>query len=301
MKLSVVIPSWNTRELLRVCLQRLSEAELPAHEVIVVDNGSADDSADMVAADFPEVVLIRHAKNEGFAGGCNAGMRVAKGEQVLLLNTDTEVAPDAVARLIAHLDAHPEYGATAPRLIHPDGRLQPACKRFPTLLTALFYGPPLETWWPKSPPMERYYLRDWDHLSDRDVDQPPAAVLLVRNSVLAEIGLFDETLWLFYNDVDLSRRMADAGYKTRYLTDAVVIHHEGASTSKFDGFLPIWHQNRLAYYRKHYGLFGSLWIKGCVGLTVSHFALQQMLNRLRGRGYEALGPKLKLYRTFLGQ
>ena len=120
-ELSVVIPSWNTRELLRVCLEKLAEADLPSHEVIVVDNGSEDDSADWIAENRADVVLVRNERNEGFAIACNQGMRRAEGEWVLLLNSDTEVEPDAIEKMIAWLREHPEYGGAAPRLVNPDG------------------------------------------------------------------------------------------------------------------------------------------------------------------------------------
>ena len=208
---SVVIPSWNTRELLAVCLEKLQEADKPRTEVIVVDNGSEDDSPDMVAERFPEVKLLRNEANEGFARGCNQGMRVARGGCVLLLNTDTEVAPDAIRRLVDFLDEHPGHGAVAPRLIHPDGRTQSTVMAFPNLRSVLAFGTPFERWFPESRELRRYFLRDWDQESSRDVDQPPAACLLLRREVLEDVGLFDETLWLFFNDVDLSRRMAESG------------------------------------------------------------------------------------------
>jgi GT2 family glycosyltransferase len=177
---SVVIPSWNTVELTRICLEHLFAADRPVEEVIVVDNGSQDGSAEMVAERFPEVRLVRNERNEGFARGCNQGIALATQELVLLLNTDTEMAPDALSRMVAWLDEHPDYGAVAPRLVHAEGGTQATCMRFPGLLTPLFYDPPLRRWLPDSRELVRYFMRDWDQESSRDVDQPPAAVLLVR-------------------------------------------------------------------------------------------------------------------------
>jgi GT2 family glycosyltransferase len=239
-ELSVVIPSWNTAGLLRACLAHLAAARLPEHEVIVVDNASADGSADMVAAEFPQAALVRNTENRGFAGGCNQGLRLARGAYVLLLNSDTEVAPDAVELLLAFLRGHPAYGAAAPLLHSPGGRVQPSLKRFPTLATALWFSTPLERWFPDNRELRRYFMRDVDQERSADVEQPPAACLLVRRSVLDAIGLFDEELWLFFNDVDLSKRMAAAGWKTRYVAEARVLHHEGASTKKFGRLLCEW-------------------------------------------------------------
>lgn len=280
-KLSIVIPSWNTRELLRECLRTIQVAEKPATEVIVVDNGSADGSADMVAADFPNVRLFRNTENEGFAKGCNRGIREAQGEYVLLHNADTEVYPDALRRMLDFLEESPEYGAAAPRLVNADGSTQGGCMAFPNLWTPLFFGTPLERWAPKSRELERYFVRDFDHERDCDIEQPPAACLLVRKAVLDEIGPFDEQLWLFFNDVDLSLRLARAGYKTRFVADARVMHHVGASTSQFRGMHVEWQKNRLYYYRKHFGRIAGLWVKWCVTWTFLDFAAQQLVRRLR--------------------
>lgn len=302
MKLSIVIPSWNTRELLRACLASLRRAAKPgACEVIVVDNASADGSADMVASDFPEVVLQRNAANEGFARGCNQGIRAARGEHVLLLNADTEVGEDALVRMVAFLDANPEYGAVAPRLVNPDGSTQRSCMRFPNLWTPLFFATPLERWLPESRELVRYFMRDWDHEDERDIDQPPAACLLLRKRVLDEVGPFDEELWLFYNDVDLSRRIADAGWRTRFLRDATVLHHVGASTSQFGRFLAEWHKNRLAYFRKHHGRLAGVWVKACVAFAMADYALRNLWRRVRGRQAEPVGPVMKVFAGFLRQ
>lgn len=296
---SVVIPSWNTLELTRIALEHLFASEHAPHQVVVVDNGSEDGSADMIAETFPQVELIRNAQNEGFAIACNQGMREATGEYVFLLNTDTEVARDAIGLLVGWLEEHPEYGATAPKLVHAEGGTQRTCMAFPKLASTLFFATPFERWFPNSPELRRYFMRAWDHEDSRDVDQPPAAALMVRRSVLDEIGLFDERLWLFYNDVDLSLRMHRAGHRTRYVAEAHVVHHVGASTSRFGGFVPIWHDNRLTYFRKHFGWIAGPWVKGCVTFTIVDLVVRTWWSRLRGRDTESLAPILGSYRAFL--
>ncbi|MEX1024956.1 MAG: glycosyltransferase family 2 protein [Planctomycetota bacterium] len=298
--LSVVIPSWNTKELTATCLEFLDRAEKPTTEVIIVENGSEDGSRELIAERWPEHTLLVNEVNEGFARGSNQGLRAARGEFVFLLNTDTEVAPDAIRRMLDFLRANPEYGAVAPKLVHPDGRVQPTVQSFPTCRTALWFATPLERWFPDSQELRRYFLRDWNQESTRDVDQPPAAALLLRKSVLDEVGLFDETLWLFYNDTDLALRMAQAGWKTRYLAEAEVVHHVGASTSKFARFIPVWNANRLTFYRKHYGWRGSLTVKSAVTWSFLDFAATQAWRRLRGKPEaEPVAPLWREYKTFL--
>lgn len=299
--LSVVIPSWNTKDYLAACLATLAAAEKPASEVIVVENGSRDGSLEFLRAEHPEVRLIANAENQGFARGSNQGMRVARGRYVLLLNTDTEVAPDAIARLVAFLEQHPAYAAVAPRLVHRDGTTQRTVQEFPTLKTALFFSTPLERWLPDSRELRRYFMRAWDQESSRDVDQPPAAVLLLRRDVLEEIGLFDEELWLFYNDVDLAKRIRAAGWKTHYLAEAKVLHHVGGSTSKFADFVATWQRDRLRYYRKHHGRLGAVWLKACVSFTLLDWVVAQLVARARGRAAQPIRPMLAGYLALLRQ
>jgi GT2 family glycosyltransferase len=258
-RVSIVVLSWNTRELLDACLSSLRAvaAELP-FEVIVVDNDSADGSADMVAQRHPEVRLVRNATNEGYAIGNNTGAAGARGDLLLLLNSDTEVRPGALATLVRFLDGHPAHGACAPRLDNPDGTPQTSCKAFPTLLTCVFFDTVFERWFPDNRVIPRYFMADFDHEHSRDVDQPPGAAFLVRRALWEELGGFDPELWLFFNDVDLCRRLRAAGHSIAYVAEARILHHEGRSTRQFPSMGALWHRNRLAYYRKTFGWRGAL-------------------------------------------
>ncbi|MCB9883273.1 MAG: glycosyltransferase family 2 protein [Planctomycetes bacterium] len=261
-ELSIVVLSWNTKDLLEACLSSLRAlGDRVSREVIVVDNASEDGSADHVASRHAWCLLIRNERNEGYARGNNVGIRAASGSKILLLNSDTEVQEGALDRLCAFLDEHPEHGAVGGGLRNPDGSIQPACMRFPTLLTALFFDMELERRWPENPATFRYFMRDYDHATSRDVDQPPGACLLVRRSALERIGLFDETLWLYFNDVDLCQRLWKAGYRIHYLVEACVVHRTGSSTKRFTRRVLEWQRNRRAYYRKWYGWFGERWIR----------------------------------------
>ncbi len=267
--LSVVVLSWNTKELTLACLRALF-AEQPAHarEVLVVDNGSEDGSADAIAEQYPQVRLLRNEDNRLYAAGNNQGAAAAAGDFVVTLNSDTEVRQGALDQLVDFLLENPEYGAVAPRLSDPDGSVQRACQRFPTLATALCFDSWFGTFWPGTAVVRRYLMDDFDHRESRDVDQPPGAVCMLRTAEWRELGGFDEQLALFYNDVDLCLRVHRRGRRIRYLATAEVMHHRGASTRNFAKMLVIWHRNRLAYYRKHYGWFGALWVRVCVRLRI---------------------------------
>jgi len=252
--LSVVVASWNTGGLTLACLRSVFAGPhgYPI-EVVVVDNGSTDGSADLVAEEFPEVKLVRNDYNRGYATANNQGANLATGRFLCLLNSDTEVPPHTLDALVDFLLEHGDYGAVSPKLTNPDGSVQHACMRFPGLLTALCYDTFLGSFWPGSNAQRRYTMADFDHLRSRDVDQPPGAVFMMSRQEFLDLGGLDEDLFLFFNDVDLCRRLWARGRRIRYLAEVSVMHHGGASTRGFDQFVVTWHKNRLAYYRKHYG------------------------------------------------
>lgn len=260
-ELSVVVLSWNTRELTLACLDALRrDAPSRLREVIVVDNGSEDGSGDAIAA-RGDVVLLRNGENAGYARGNNQGVAAARGRYVCLLNSDTEVHPGALDLLVDFLETHPGHGAVAPRLVDPDGTVQRTCMRFPGLGVALCYDSVFSRFWPGSWVDDRYYMRDFDHLHSRDVHQPPGACFVVRREEYLALGGLDENLFLFFNDVDFCRRMWRRGRRIHYLADAVVTHHGGASTKRYGSFVVTWFKNRIAYYRKHYGPLAVPYLK----------------------------------------
>ncbi|MFO0980727.1 MAG: glycosyltransferase family 2 protein [Planctomycetota bacterium] len=261
-KLSIVILSWNTKDLLCACLDSIYSGPRPLpFETIVVDNGSHDGSAQAVKELFPEARVIENDRNEGYARGNNIGVRAARGEYILLLNSDTRVIGDAPEQLVAFLDDQRDYGAAGPQLLNPDGTIQRACMRFPTLTTAFFYGTLWERAFGPTRCIRRYYMEDFDHAHAKDVDQPPGACFMVPRRVFDAVGLLDESLFLFFNDVDLCVRLRANGHRIRFCADAQVVHYGGQSTRRYPLFVQEWTLNRLRYYRKHYGWRGAAMIK----------------------------------------
>jgi GT2 family glycosyltransferase len=298
--LSVVVLSWNTKDDLRTCLTAVyaGAGELRV-EVVCVDNASADGSADMVAAEFPQVRLIRNTENVGYARGVNQGIREARGYRIALLGSDTQVYPDALPKLVAALDADAGLGAVAPRLVNfEDDATQRACMRFPRLRTACWWDTPLQAWFPKSRELRRYQYLDFDHETSRDVDQPPGTCLVLHRRTVDRLGPMDERLWLFFNDVDWSLRLRAMGMRTRYLAEARVRHRQGGSTRKYADFGAEWHRNRIAFYRKHWGLVGAALTKS----VLVYVAIRQGVRVYRElRTFEAAKPHLRtLASTLLG-
>ncbi len=254
MDISIVIVSYNGREHLRRCFASLlTHPPAAEREVIVVDNDSADGSADMVASDFPDVRLLRMRRNLGFAAGANRGIREATGEAIVLLNPDSEIETDPFAPMLAYLREHDDVGIVAPRLLNPDGSLQLSCRRFPTFSVALFNRYSLLTrLFPRNRYSRQYLLSDWQHDSVSEVDWVSGACLMVRRSLLERIGLLDEGYFMYIEDVDLCQRVHRAGAKVVYYPAVSVVHHIGKSSRTLPSrSIMARHWSMWHYYRKY--------------------------------------------------
>jgi N-acetylglucosaminyl-diphospho-decaprenol L-rhamnosyltransferase len=251
-QLSIIVVSWNVRELLRACL-----AALPCEaEIIVVDNASGDGSAAMVASEFPGVRLQANAENRGFTGGNNDGLALAGRRYELFLNPDTVVQDDALEQMLAYLEAHPGVGVVGPQLRYGDGQLQSSRRRFPTLAMALFESTPLAWHWPptQNPWARRYRMDDTPADRTQEVDWVVGAALLTRSEVLAQVGGFDEGYFMYSEELDWQRRVRQRGWKVVYMPEAVITHYEGKSSEQATGARHIrFNASKVRYFRKHHG------------------------------------------------
>ncbi|MCA8972535.1 MAG: glycosyltransferase family 2 protein [Planctomycetes bacterium] len=269
--LSVQILSWNTARLTTDALDALARDEPEySREILVLDNGSEDDTATVVGS-RAGIRFVRSEDNTGYARGNNLLAREAQGDYVCFLGSDTRVHIGALDALVRFLEDHDEYGAAAPRLVditlekrpasEPlQSRVQCTCMRFPTIATAFVYDMAWKRWPVLRRFDDRYHYRDFDHEHDADVEQPPGTCLVMRRELFEELGGFDEELWLFFNDVDLCKRIHERGLRIRYLAGPTVEHHLGASTFAFGPRLVLWARNRRTYYRKHYGRLGAAFV-----------------------------------------
>ena len=252
--LAVCLVNWNTREHLRRCLESLREhaADLRP-QVVVVDNASADGSAELVREAFPEVTLLANAENRGYAAGNNQALDAAPADYKLLLNPDVQVQAGSVQYLVRFLEEHPAAAAVAPRLRYPDGRVQLTCRTFPTPDTVWYDALLLSRLFPRSRTFGKYRMTWWDYADERQVEQPMASALLLRAAALAQVGGFDESFPLFFNDVDLCRRLRDAGWEIWFTPRAEMIHAHGASTAQVWGeALNQSYRGFVGFYEKHY-------------------------------------------------
>lgn len=266
-QVSVVIVSFNTRDLLRKCIECLKrEAGGVFHETIVVDNASCDGSADMIASQFPDVRLIRSETNLGFASANNRGFAIARGSYIVLLNSDAFLGPDALPLSVRHMEKNLTVGLGGGRLVGRDGFWQPAARMFPSPLNEFLMMSGLAANYPRSRLLGRAD-RTWADPSEAAaVDWVPGAYSIVRKDILDQVGYFDERFFLYYEEVDLCRRITAAGYEIWYWPDVVIVHLGGGSAKKVTEFkmsssgsqLTLWRmRSELLYYRKHHGALGA--------------------------------------------
>jgi GT2 family glycosyltransferase len=228
---SILIVNWNTRELVLKCLESLPAGTGPdvLYETIVVDNGSVDGSPEALA-ERGDISLIRNDGNRGYAEAVNQAYDASKGDLVFLLNSDVELRPGTLSTLVRFLEEHPEAAGAAPLYLNPDGTPQPFHFRFPTFLAVLAQGSSVTSRLPfLHRSVREHHMLDDNFDLPRTVEQPSASCLLLRRSVLGQ-SVFDERYPIFFNDVELARRIAAMGRKLWVTPDAEVVHEGHAST-----------------------------------------------------------------------
>ncbi len=230
--LSIIIVSWNVRDLLQACLHSIaSQRHGLALEVIVVDGASADGSPAMVREAFPWVQLIACDENVGFPRGNNLGLAEANGRYLLLLNPDTEIKEDALPVMVNYLAQHQDVGLVGPQLLNNDGSVQSSRRRFPTLITALFESTWLEPFAPQRI-LRHYYAQDLPDDAAADVDWVTGACMLTRHEIFSTIGGLDEAYFMYSEELDWCHRIKDAGWRVVYYPAAQVLHHVGKSSEQ---------------------------------------------------------------------
>jgi N-acetylglucosaminyl-diphospho-decaprenol L-rhamnosyltransferase len=247
---SVSVVNTSSRDLLLACLASLEDdpGRRCRVEVVALDNASDDGSADAVRERFPAVRLIEHDERRGFGENHNTVIRSTSGRYVLVLNEDTTLEPGSLDRMVAYMDAHPEVAALGPRIIYPDGRPQASAWRFPTPATVAF----------GTLTLAKVGMVQSRGGRPRRVDWAMGCALLLRRAALDRVGLFDEQFFIYSEETDLCRRLAEAGCETHYYPAVTVVHHE----SRFSARIPerrineMW-RSRRRYWAKHHSPLGA--------------------------------------------
>ncbi|MCX6251177.1 MAG: glycosyltransferase [Bacteroidetes bacterium] len=255
MKLSVVIVNYNVKYFLEQCLHSVIKAcnGLEA-EIFVVDNNSVDGSIKMIREKFPEIHLIENKDNKGFSKANNQAIRKSKGEYILLLNPDTLVEDDTLRKSIQYMDEHPDTGGLGVKMLDGKGKFLPESKRglpYPSVAFYKIFG--LATLFPKSRIFGKYHLSYLDKDKIHEVDILSGAFMLLRKKVLDKIGLLDEEFFMYGEDIDLSYRITQAGYKNIYFPDTRIIHYKGESTKKSSiNYVFMFYNAMMIFAKKHF-------------------------------------------------
>jgi GT2 family glycosyltransferase len=267
--LSVIVLNYNTKELLRNCLESIEKARRNnfLFETIIVDNASIDGSPQMVKEQFPRVKLIKNSENYGFAKGNNVGIRQSCGRYLLLLNSDTEVACETLAAMINFMDKTKEAGLATCRVELTDGDLDPACHRgFPTPWASLTYMLGLERLFPRSRIFAQYHQTFKDLEMPHQIDATTGAFFLLRREILKQVGYLDEDYFMYGEDLDWAYRIKKAGWQVWYNPKVKIIHHkkqsgraknlEGEEAERVRGIRKkstnYFYETMKIFYRKHY-------------------------------------------------
>lgn len=288
--LSVVIVTYETRDLTLACLESLAECAAGlSHETFVVDNASSDGTAEAVAARFPDVELIARSTNGGFAVANNEALRRARGRYTLLLNPDTVVLPGALEAMVEFLDANPRTGLAGCRLLDAEGRTDASAGGLPGFRMQLASWLGVKRLVPaaalrrmlRTPLLRRladglvggYFVPAASGSEPREVDFLSGACLAVRREVWDQVGLLDERIFLYLEDADICRRASQAGWRLHYLPHASIVHLGGRSfAARTGGRTHHWSAERatslIHYFRKHHGRRGALAIRALMVVAV---------------------------------
>ena len=275
MDLGIVIVNYNTRERLRDCVQSLQANRGVSFVTYVVDNYSTDGSAAMVRQAFPDIRVIESTTNGGYSYANNLGLRALLSldpapPYILLLNPDTVLPDDALARVIEFFQAHPDAGIVGPKLVMADGKLDLACRRsFPSPELAMYHVLGLDTRFSKSRRFARYNLTFLDEDQVAEVDSVVGAFMMMRTVALQQAGLLDESYFMYGEDLDLALRIKQRGWKVYYNPAVHVRHYKReASRASARAQYEFW---RAAYifYRKHYRQRTPIWLHGLMSLGLT--------------------------------
>jgi len=255
MKLSIVIVNYNVKHFLHQCLTSVFNAlKKTEAEVWVVDNNSVDGSNEMVKELFPKVKLVANKDNVGFSKANNQAIRESKGEYVLLLNPDTIVEETTFEKIVNFMDKHPNAGGLGVNMIDGKGHFLPESKRgIPTPEVAFYKMFGLTNIFPKSKKFAKYYVGHLDKNETNKVEILSGAFMLLRKTVLDEIGLLDEDFFMYGEDIDLSYRILKAGYDNYYFADTTIVHYKGESTKKGSlNYVYVFYNAMIIFAKKHF-------------------------------------------------
>ncbi|WP_372773580.1 glycosyltransferase family 2 protein [Mangrovibacterium sp.] len=283
MKLSVIIVNYNVKHFLEQCLYSVEKALTAIDgEIIVVDNNSVDGSCRMLRQKFPSIHLIENSENTGFSKANNQAIRIARGEYVLLLNPDTLVEADCFSKCLSFMDDRPDAGAMGVKMIDGNGRYLPESKRgLPTPWVAFCKIFGLTSLFPKSKKFAYYYLGHLSADSIQEVEVLAGAFMFMRQSALKKSGLLDETFFMYGEDIDLSYRISQSGFRNFYFPETTIIHYKGESTKKGSlNYVKLFYNAMLIFSEKHFSNRHNKLFNLAIKLAIYFKAFLSVFNNL---------------------
>jgi len=229
MDVSVAIVSYNVAELVCEAIASVKRETACHFEIIVVDNGSSDDTVPRIRSLHPDVTIIENGRNAGFAAANNQAFRTAAGRFLFMLNPDTIVLDGAIDRLVRFMDTSADIGACGPKVLNPDRSLQHSCHHFPSLTLRMFEYLQLRRLFPWNRFFGREHMTYWDYDEIKDVDWVTGCALMIRREVLEQVGLLDENYFMYAEESDLCFQLREAGWRTTFYPAASIVHHGGQS------------------------------------------------------------------------
>ncbi len=300
MKLSVVIVNYNVEYFLDQCLSSVKTAlKNIKGEIIVVDNDSIDGSNEMVKSKYPDVILIENKKNVGFSTANNQGIKMSKGEYVLILNPDTVVEHDTFEKVIDFMDSHSDAGALGVKMVDGSGKFLPESKRgLPTPIVAFYKMSGISSLFPKSSKFARYHLGHLDNNEIHKVEILPGAFMLMRKSVLDKIGLLDEDFFMYGEDIDLSYRVIKAGFNNYYYPETRIIHYKGESTKKGSvNYVLVFYNAMVIFARKHFSQKNARLFTLLINIAIWFSASMALLTRFFNKSILPILDAVALFTT----
>jgi GT2 family glycosyltransferase len=272
-EISVVIVGWNAKHYLELCLDSLAKAPpRRSMEVLVVDNASTDGSVEMIESKFPWVKLIKSPENLGFSRGNNVAIRQALGRCIALVNPDVIVFPGCLDALADFLDQNPKVGNVGPRVLNPDMSMQSTCRRFPTLWNNFCSASGLSSKLKNSRFFAGEHMFYFQHDRTLAVDVIVGCFSFIRREAFDSVGLLDEDLFMYGDDVDWCRRARNAGWEVVFYPGAQAIHDRGKITAPYPVRFAVAQQRSvLHYWRKHHGFLG---VMGMRSIMLFHHLLR---------------------------
>jgi GT2 family glycosyltransferase len=261
--ISVVIVGWNAKRYLELCLDSIAKTPpRRSMEVLVVDNASTDGSVEMIESKFPWVKLIKSSENLGFSRGNNVAIRQAQGRYIALVNPDVIVFPGCLDALADFLEQNPKVGDVGPRVLNPDMSMQSTCRRFPTLWNNFCSATRLEQIFKGSQFFAGEHMFYFAHDRTLPVDVLVGCFSMIRRQAFDSVGLLDENLFMYGDDVDWCRRARNAGWEVVFYPGAQAIHDRGKITAPYPVRFALAQQRSVLYYwSKHHGFWGVLGIR----------------------------------------